>query len=421
MATRFTDLACTGCGCVCDDLEATVADERVVDVVGACRLVHDWYLGLDAGPECWSHIAGQPAEPDDAIRRSAQLLRESRQPLFFGLSRSATEGQRAALALADRYGAIVDTTASLEHAPSVLALQDAGESTCTLGEVKQRADLVILWGADPQMTHPRHFERYSVEPTGRFLNGRAERFVIAIDSKPTTTTADVDLFLQVAPGQDYEALSCLRALLRGRPITVGTKTGLPLPALRDLVERRKRCRYGIVFFGLGLSSGDTGHRVVEGLLRLTQELNDFSRCLARRLRVHGDVTGADLVLAWQSGFPFATCFSRGYPRFEPGEFSAHELLKRGEVDLCLLIGSEYVGEFEPAARAHLASIPTIVLDRPGVTCPVPPTVAFTTAIYGVHAPGVAYRMDEVPIRLRPFLRSHLPTDGEVLRRIDGCP
>jgi formylmethanofuran dehydrogenase subunit B len=186
-----------------------------------------------------------------------------------------------------------------------------------------------------------------------------------------------------------------------------------------LLERMKECRYGSVFFGMGLSAGDTGHRTVEALLRLTQELNDVTRFHARRLRLHGDVTGADLVLAWQSGFPFATCFSRGYPRFEPDEFSAHELLERGEVDLCLLVGSEHVREFSSSARNRLASIPTIVLDRPGVVCPVTPTVGFTTAIYGVHAPGVVYRMDEVPVRLRSFLRSELPTDAEVLRRIDA--
>jgi formylmethanofuran dehydrogenase subunit B len=416
----MTDLACTGCGCVCDDLEVLVEENRVVDVTGACNLVRDWYLQLDAGPACWSHVGGQPASPDDAIRRAAELLRTSRQPLIFGLSRSATDGQRAALALADRFGAIVDTTASLEHAPSVLALQDAGESTCTLGEVRGRADLVIFWGADPQTTHPRHFERYSVRPTGRFIADRADRFVIAVDSEPRETSADVDLFLQVDPGKDFEALSCLRAMLRGRSIAADRSTGLPVPVLAELLERMKRCRYGIVFFGLGLSEGDTGHRKVEALLRLTQELNDVTRFHARRLRLHGDVTGADLVLAWQSGFPFATCFSRGYPRFEPDEFSAHDLLLRGEVDLCLLVGSETVSEFDSAARARLASMPTVVLDRPGVKCPFPPTVQFTTAIYGVHAPGVVYRMDEVPIRLRAFLRSDLPTDAEVLRKIDHC-
>jgi formylmethanofuran dehydrogenase subunit B len=35
------------------------------------------------------------------------------------------------------------------HAPSVMAIQEVGESTCTLGEVKNRADLVIFWGSNP--------------------------------------------------------------------------------------------------------------------------------------------------------------------------------------------------------------------------------------------------------------------------------
>jgi formylmethanofuran dehydrogenase subunit B len=46
-------------------------------------------------------------------------------------------------------------------------------------------------------------------------------------------------------------------------------------------------------------------------------------------------------------------------------------------------------------------------------------VQFTTAIYGVHAPGTAYRMDEVPIPLRKVLDTHYPTDAEVLGAIEG--
>ncbi|MCS7313571.1 MAG: formylmethanofuran dehydrogenase subunit B, partial [Acidobacteria bacterium] len=40
-----------------------------------------------------------------------------------------------------------------------------------------------------------------------------------------------------------------------------------------------------------------------------------------------------------------------------------------------------------------------------------------TAATGISAGGTVYRMDEVPIPLRPALRSPYPTDEEVLRRI----
>ena len=39
------------------------------------------------------------------------------------------------------------------------------------------------------------------------------------------------------------------------------------------------------------------------------------------------------------------------------------------------------------------------------------------AIYGIHRPGTAYRMDEIPIPLKGFLRTDYPTDREILEQI----
>jgi formylmethanofuran dehydrogenase subunit B len=45
------------------------------------------------------------------------------------------------------------------------------------------------------------------------------------------------------------------------------------------------------------------------------------------------------------------------------------------------------------------------------------TVKFTTAVYGIHLAGTAYRMDEVPIPLRQVLPGNLPSDASILRAI----
>ena len=338
--------------------------------------------------------------------------------LIYGLSRSNTEGQQAAIALADRVGAIIDTTASLGHAPAILALQEAGESTCSLGEVRNRADLVLFWGSDPVESHPRHLERYSADPVGEFLpGGRKDRTLVVVDVRPTASSARADIFLQVEPGRDFEVLWTLRGLIHGHEPEPGTSLGASLDALRDLARRMKTCRCGVAFFGLGLSRTHLGHRSVEALLRLVTDLNAFTRFYARRMRVSADVAGADSVLAWQTGYPFSVCLARGYPRFNPGEFTAHDLLRRGEVDACLLVGSFGLRRFSPPAMAHLRRIPTLVLDPPTMASLTPPTVRFTTAIPGVHVPGTAYRMDEVPIPLRTILPAHYPSDAEVLESI----
>ena len=96
---------------------------------------------------------------------------------------------------------------------------------------------------------------------------------------------------------------------------------------------------------------------------------------------------------------------------------ARGLLERKELDACLFVGTEGVSEMSPQAVTHLHNIPTIALDHPTVESFIPPTVRFTTAVYGIHLPGTAYRMDEVPIPLRRIMASKYPGDADILHRI----
>ena len=443
MSDRVIDnVACTVCACLCDDLRVTVRDEQIVRAERACSLAEPWFRAPWTSDAPAVSIRGQAAEFSDAVRTAADILREAKAPLFYGLSKSSTDGQRAAIALADRLGATIDTTASEGHAPSILAMQQCGESTCSLGEIRNRADLVIYWGADPVETHPRHMERYSMEPTGLLIpNGRSDRTLVVIDKSRTATAQQADWFLQVDEENTFEALWTLRGLLKGiepaSDLPVDDSVGDELPAdiqsdgnscpgpaladLKKLADMMKSCRCGVVFFGYGVAQQDLGHCNVEALLKLVIELNQFTRFHARRMRVIGDVSGADSVLCWQTGYPFSVNLARGYPRYSPGEYSAADVLQRRETDALVLIGTAKMSTFPPAAIDHLRTIPTIVLDR--VNAPPPPnepTVHFVTATYGIHRPGIAYRMDEVPIRLRPLLESPLPTDAEVLREIHNA-
>lgn len=414
MTLVFSDVACTVCGCVCDDLRLTIDGGRIVHADNACRLAEPWLLGQGQRQPPVARIGDNEASLELALDRAAELLRASRSPLLYGLSRSNTDGQREAVALGELLGATVDTTAARGHAPSILALQEAGESTCTLGEVKNRADLVVFWGSDPVESHPRHLERYSLDAPGLFTpRGRADRRLVVVDVKPTATSALADLFVQVRAGQDFDLLWALRGMLRG--VEPAPIAGLPPGQVRELSERLRRCRFGVIFFGLGLARN--GMRSVEALLRLGIDLNRHGRFYVRRMRVSGDVAGADSVLAWQTGYPFAVNFARGVPRYNPGEFTGPDMLARGEVDACVLVGGGSVRRFESAARAALNTVPTVLLDGPDAEPVFRPTVRITTAVPGIHAGGTVYRMDEVPIPLSVVLPGRYPSDAAVLRAL----
>ncbi len=414
MVEVIHDVACTVCGCVCDDLTLHVTGGRINVAERACSLSEPWLLEQTDASVVSTQVEGKKVALEVAVRSAAEILRESRAPLVYGLSSSSTPGQRAACRLADQLGATIDTTC---HAPSVMALQAVGESTSTLGEVRHRSDVVVYWGSNPMKSHPRHVERY-VDAPGMFVpGGRRDRHVVVVDVERTATAEIADRFVQVEPGSDFEVLWALRAAVQGVELHENSIGGVPRADLLAFAERLKTAQYGALFFGLGLTRHGVPKANVEALLRLTTDLNAHTRCTAHRMRTAGDMAGADSVLCWQTGFPFSVSFSRGYPRYNPGEYTANTLLESGEVDAAILVGSEGVGKLSRAAQAQLKSIPVVVLDSPGAKTCWTPAVHFTTAVYGIHRPGTAYRMDEVPIPLRKVLDSSLPSDEEVLAAI----
>ncbi len=295
-----------------------------------------------------------------------------------------------------------------------------GKVTCTLGEVKNRADFIVYWGGNPAECHPRHFTKYTLTQKGKFVpEGRKGRTMVLVDIRETPSAKAADIFLQIRPSKDFEVLTALRALVKNQPVDEPSvaETGLSVEQLRDLADRMKRARFGVLFFGMGVSMTRGKHMNSAAILTLAAELNAYTKFVCMPMRGHGNVTGSDMVLRWSTGFPFGINLSRGYPRFNPGEFSTVDLLVRGDNDAALILGADPGATMPQPGIDHLARIPTIVLDPKVTHTSRLARVHITTAATGISAPGTVYRMDEIPLPLRPALKSPYPTDEEVLRRI----
>jgi formylmethanofuran dehydrogenase subunit B len=295
-----------------------------------------------------------------------------------------------------------------------------GKVTCTLGEVKNRADFIVYWGGNPAECHPRHFTKYTLTQKGKFVpEGRKGRYMVLVDIRETPSAKAADLFLQIRPGKDFEVLTTLRALVKNQKVDEASvaETGASVAQLQALVDRMKRAKFGVMFFGMGVSMTRGKHMNSAAILRLTAELNAFTKFVCMPMRGHGNVTGSDMVLRWTTGYPFGVSMARGYPRFNPGEFSTVDLLVRGDNDASLILGADPGATMPQPAIDHLARIATIVLDPKVTHTSRLARVHITTAVTGISAPGTVYRMDEVPLPLRPALTSPYPTDEDILRRI----
>jgi len=137
------------------------------------------------------------------------------------------------------------------------------------------------------------------------------------------------------------------------------------------------------------------------------------------MRGHFNVTGANTVSTWQTGYPYAVDFSLGYPRYNPGETSVVDILLRRESDAALIVASDPVANFPRKAAEHLVENPLVVIDPHMNATAQMADVAFPSAFVGIEAGGTAYRMDHVPLPLKKVVeppRRILP-DEEILRRI----
>ena len=84
----------------------------------------------------------------------------------------------------------------------------------------------------------------------------------------------------------------------------------------------------------------------------------------------------------------------------------------------MIIASDPMSNFSEPARQHLKTIPYVAFDPKETPTSRSAEVAFTVATYGINVPGTVYRMDDVPIPLRPAFKSPHPSDYDLLVAIE---
>jgi len=384
---------CLGCGCSCDDIEITVKGDRIAAAVNACPVGLAWYG--DGTAPARAIVRGSDAKLELAARAVAELLRSGPAMIYLAPDLT-TEAQRQAIALADRSKARLDSVSSDTVAAGVLVGQRRGRATATLGEIRNRADLLVFWGLDPTARYPRYWSRYAVEPAGTQVpNGAADRRVVAVDIGPSKGPRTAAARVTVSPAEEAAALGVMRATVLGRELP-GLSPGLQAAA--DLARQMTQARY-VALIHDSEPEGDAGDsQRAEGLVGLAQALNGPTRCALSSLRGGGNRSGADAAMLWQTGFPFAVDFGGGTPRYRPEQPASAAL---PGITSVLIVGSPH--KLPDGVRRGLAGRRVAVIGPRASEAPFAAEVAIDTGVAGIHEAGIAYRMDDVPLPLPQIL------------------
>lgn len=363
---------CTACSLLCDDVVPAGGVLAAACTAGqaAWRASLAWSAG-----ETSARVDGRDVSREEGLERAAALVTAARRVLVTGLRDASIDAITAACDLAEACGAAIDCGDTEAARLSGDVLARVGRVTADWDELRDRADLVILWWCDPAVSHPRFLERFVLPP----LPGGPRR-TIAVGTAPLLPHGEHHVHVPCAPDAAMTAARALHGLIAGPP----TAAHVPqdLGRLLDPVRRAIDSATAVAFVtdptadatGLGTWS-------VASLVRaLALSRVAFEIPLPRHgLGGGANAMGAAAVCTWRYGSAGAISRAdRHGATAHPGEDDAQRLVARGEVDCVVAVGAiPEALETALATRGHALSVVRLGPDAPprdeaGVFLRVPP-------------------------------------------------
>jgi formylmethanofuran dehydrogenase subunit B len=405
------------CGIASDDLKIQVDGVRLSVLENGDAVTTPGFeapLG-DTSPR----VGGQPVELEDAVAKAAELLRGAKLPLFSGFG-SDVNDTRAALSLLDKCRGVFDQMRAEGGMRNLAVLQDSGWVACTLGELKNRVDVLVSFGTDIEAHFPRFFERFVWTPATLFDQDTKQREVIYIGPAPSGNAATspdgrAPKVIPCAPEALPDVAAALNALAKGATLQAENIGGVPVAELSALIERLRQARYSVFTWAAGQLNFPHAELAIQQVCQAIVALNKTTRSSALPLGGQDGDRTASQVCAWISSYPTRVGYLRGYPEHDPYHYAGARLLENGEADALVWVNS--LSFNLPPAIA----LPTIVIGRSGMKFDREPDVFIPVGCPGIDHAGHMYRCDNVvAMPLYKLRESGLPSAADVLKAIEAA-
>jgi len=300
-----------------------------------------------------------------------------------------------------------------------LVLADSGWMATTLGELKNRVEVLVSFGTDIESNFPRFFERFIWNAETLFGVDTKKREVIFIGKAPSGSAAwspdgRAPKILPCETNDLPQVAAALAALAADMPLQADHVAGIPMIELKAVIDRLKASTYGVVTWAAGQLDFPHAELTTQQLCKAVVSLNATTRCAVLPLGGQDGDRTASQVAAWISGFPTRVSYARGFPDYDPYHNSVSRLLANEEADCLVWVSSLSVNPPPPS------NIPTIVFGRSGMKFQQEPDVFIPVGVPGLDFSGLMYRCDNVVAMPMYKLReSSLPRAADLLERLES--
>jgi formylmethanofuran dehydrogenase subunit B len=288
--------------------------------------------------------------------------------------------------------------------------QRFGWATALLDEVRDHAESVIFWRADPLETHHRHLSRYSLFARGRFTErGNLDRNLAAVASEKTIIEPLCQQYFQLPADQDVTLIEAIVHSHAGQGFDHRDFPGFV------------RAVQGSSYVALFVDPEKVGDETLDALFEWSVRLNNEGRkrmVILPLWAAGSNIEGFCRVSLEKNATPWGTDSSASLNKAQSADRAWEDLAKTVKSILVIPSG------IEPSDRNRLPEClrdkPRVVIDPFKQTPLEGEEVIIPTALPGLESDGLFFRADGLPFDVRgveAITDQGYPTMDDVLANI----
>ncbi|MFX1380693.1 MAG: formylmethanofuran dehydrogenase subunit B [Promethearchaeota archaeon] len=420
---------CSGCSLLCDDIIVRSDGLYIDEVLGACLKGKERFDQVIAknrilNPQVRKNGVLEKVSFNEALNKVINIIKNSSNPLLYGFSTVSCEAQLKGIELAELINGFIDSNSVICQGRVLNTSKETGITLTTITEIINKADLLILWGANAAESIPRLLNK-ALFSRGKFrMTGREIKTLIVIDPVKTASFGVMgvrDVALQIKTGKDIDLIHVLKEeCCKADSIPNTGVAGIDKDDLKRLLLHLTGAENGVIFIGQGLLRPQSGENVIKELLELIQLINEKQekgRMSVIMLAGHYNMAGFDHIALSSFGKNHSLQFSNN--RLIETTETIVSKIEKEDFDCSIIIGTDPVSHFPSRLSKKIMKKPLILIDNKQSATSYIADIIIPSAITGIECGGLAYRIDHVPIELKKILNppSNIHNDEEILSKI----
>ncbi|MFW9902011.1 MAG: formylmethanofuran dehydrogenase subunit B [Candidatus Thorarchaeota archaeon] len=422
-------VTCSGCSLLCDDIIITTDGLYIDEVIGACLKGKERFDQITAKNRILNPLIRKDGELgkvkiEESIEKAINLLKNSSKPLLYGFSTTSCEAQLVAIELAQLINGFIDSNSTICQGKVLHISRETGMTLTTISEIINKADLLILWGANAAESIPRLLNKVLFS-RGKFrMTGREIKTLIVIDPVKTASFGVMgvrDVALQIESGKDIDLIHVLKEeCCAADSIPRSGVAGLDKADLKRLLLHLTGAENGVIFIGQGILGSQNSRNLIKELLELVQLINakqQKGRISIMMLGGHYNMVGFDHVALSLCGTNRGLQFKNN--QLIDSEDTIVSKIENEDFDCSLIVGTDPISHLPWQLSKKLLLKPLILIDNKKSATSNAADIIIPSAITGIECEGLAYRLDHVPLELKKIVNppNNILSDEEILIKI----